>query len=183
MNCGYHPTDPEWQEHLDVAAARSAFSFAGVHQIVSEIDKPMDENTQVLIDGTMLELERNIFRDLSSLKYERRIFLSETGRDVFGEDVIHSNEQFDDTLNATLRFHLHPKIQASVTQDHGTVLLKLPSGVGGYFSCSEGEMTVEASVYLGQGIQPRKNSQIAINLPFNSQMAVPRVIRWSFRLA
>jgi uncharacterized heparinase superfamily protein len=89
--------------------------------------------------------------------YRRRLYVAESGEDVRGEDLIESPE----AQPFTLRFHLHPDVQANLQQDGGTVLLRLRSGSFWRLRADGGRLSLEESIYLG-GPEPRRSEQVVL---------------------
>ena len=89
--------------------------------------------------------------------HRRRLYVSESGEDIRGEDVIEADQPHP----FTLRFHLHPSVQASLQQDGEAVLMRLRSG-GGWILRADGvHLTLEDSIYLGSG-ELRKTEQVVL---------------------
>jgi uncharacterized heparinase superfamily protein len=75
-----------------------------------------------------------------------------------------------------VRFHLHPSVQASLTQD-GAVLFRLPSGMCWRLRAAGAEMSLGESVYLGSG-QARKTQQVVLSGTVGAEGAA---VRWALR--
>jgi uncharacterized heparinase superfamily protein len=89
--------------------------------------------------------------------HRRRLYMSESGEDIRGEDVIEAaNPQ-----PYTVRFHLHPGVDASLQNDGESALLRLPSGHGWRLRAEGARMSIEESIYLG-GMEPRRTDQIVL---------------------
>ena len=58
------------------------------------------------------------------------------------------------------RFHIHPDIRVSPSQGGGA-LLKLASGEGWRFQAAGGTLSIEESIYVGNG-NPRRTEQLVI---------------------
>ena len=89
--------------------------------------------------------------------HRRRLYMSESGEDIRGEDAVEA----ESPQPYTVRFHLHPGVDASLQQDGETALLRLPSGNGWRLRAEGARMTLEESIYLG-GPEPRKTDQIVL---------------------
>ncbi|HEX3994285.1 MAG TPA: heparinase II/III-family protein, partial [Acetobacteraceae bacterium] len=89
--------------------------------------------------------------------HRRRLYLSESGEDIRGEDVIEA----ESPQPFTLRFHLHPSVQASLQQDGAAVLMRLRSGGGWILRADAAPLTLEESIYLGSG-ELRKTEQVVL---------------------
>jgi uncharacterized heparinase superfamily protein len=59
----------------------------------------------------------------------------------------------------TIRWHLHPNVQASLSQNGQTALLRTASGGGWRLRIESGSLTLESSVYCGNA-NPRRTMQI-----------------------
>jgi uncharacterized heparinase superfamily protein len=84
--------------------------------------------------------------------------MADSGDDIRGEDAIEA----ESPQPYTIRFHLHPNVDASLQQDGEAVLLRLPSGSGWRLRADGARMTLEESVYLG-GATPRKAEQVVLS--------------------
>ncbi len=104
-----------------------------------------------------LEASHDGWRKPFGAIHRRRLYVAESGEDVRGEDVVEAPTP----QPYTLRFHLHPTVQASLQQDNETVLLRLPSGGGWRLRADGARMSIDESVYLG-GAQPRRAEQIVL---------------------
>ncbi len=127
-------------------------------------------------DGQHVELAHDGWRTLHGLTHARVLHLSADGRSIGGEDLLTTlttvdRTVFDRSLEASrgfglpfsLRFHLHPDVQAEALAD-GTVGLALQNGEDWVFSHEgEGVLTVEPSVWLERGrLRPRDTLQIVV---------------------
>ena len=60
----------------------------------------------------------------------------------------------------TLRFHLHPRVLVSPIRDGAEFLLRLPSGIGWRLHQTGAHLSLDNSIYLGEGSRPLKTKQI-----------------------
>lgn len=108
------------------------------------------------------------------LIHYRRLFLSPDGHDLRGEDTLtlvkggkktleraRAKRKSPDGPHFDLRFHLHPDVEADLT-DKG-VDLTLPSGEVWRMMQSGGEVEIEESVYLPRAAGPRATKQIVVH--------------------
>ena len=86
-----------------------------------------------------------------------RTYLAESGEDVRGEDAVEAPTP----QPFSLRFHLHPEVNASLQQDGEAVLLRLRSGGGWRLRADGARMSLEESIYLG-GPEPRRSEQVVL---------------------
>jgi uncharacterized heparinase superfamily protein len=102
--------------------------------------------------------------------HSRRIYISESGEDIRGEDAVESAEP----QPFVVRFHLHPGVEASLQQDGEAVLLRLPSGGGWRLRADGARVSLEESVYLG-GAEPRHAEQVVLT----GHQDGPQQVRWA----
>ena len=108
------------------------------------------------------------YRQLFGIFHERKIFLSTDGQTLKGQDILRYNgEPTNIPTEAVIRFHLHPRITASQTNNK-TILLKLPARMVSWkFICSNGKIVLEDSITALNG-KPQKCQQIVIRLPLTT---------------
>jgi uncharacterized heparinase superfamily protein len=99
--------------------------------------------------------------------------LSPDGGEVRGEDSLigTGGNEF------AARFHLHPRVQASLAGGGQAVLVKPPRGKGWTMRATGGKLAVEDSVYLGDGTMKR-SQQIVIAGPLEGRGTT---VRWIFK--
>lgn len=164
VNCGGDSAPASWRASLRQCAAHSAAQIGerepigfgkdgGVKSAPQSIAVERFETDQ----GQSVTLTHDGFGAPSS----RTLFLGDGGEDLRGED------RFDGTAGVpmTLRFHLHPDVQASLAQDGASVLLRLPGGSGWRFRSGGAALSLEDSVYCGRrraGSQARRSQQIIL---------------------
>src|SRR6201986_5609833 len=87
------------------------------------------------------------FKKTPGLTHARQLFLAADGEDLRGEDRLtgRAGQSF------AIRFHLHPNVQASLTQDGNAVLLRLPGGIGWRLRTQGAVLSIAESIYLGSG--------------------------------
>ena len=98
------------------------------------------------------------------------MYLAESGDDIRGEDAIEAASP----QPYTLRFHLHPSVNASLQQDGEAVLLRLPSGIGWRLRAEGARMTLEESIYLG-GAEPKRTEQVVLT----GYADGPQQVKWA----
>ncbi|MCB1532825.1 MAG: heparinase II/III family protein [Alphaproteobacteria bacterium] len=174
VSCGTHPTSEDWRDSLRSTAAHSAVTLdhrnayeigAGGHFMrrTKDIDIIREENK----DAALLEGSHDGYVSVNGMTHRRRLFLSDGGHDLRGEDLFTSNigkpiEALGRPVDVAVRFHIHPRVQVSLVKDDEEALLRLPNGIGWRFSFSAGHLALEDSIYLGQGAHPRKTKQLVI---------------------
>ncbi|MCF8473465.1 MAG: heparinase II/III family protein [Emcibacter sp.] len=124
---------------------------------------------------------------LSSLGvvHHRAIYMNEKGDDIRGEDILEWRHienragQKDEEMKFDARFHLHPNVAIIRQEAKDRLLLRLPNAKCWQFQCSGGAMSVEDSVYFGQGLRQQNSQQIVISGKILSKATT---IKWSLRL-
>lgn len=187
VNCGTHPLCGDWQHILKSTAAHTALT--------------MDERNacEILPDGhigrapaapklrrndsksgMLIEAEHAGYQTSFGVAHMRRLYLTDKGRDLRGEDVLLQDGQrvLKNAVPFALRFHLHPRVHANIVQGGQDVLLKVPHGRGWRFRQEGAELSLEPSVYLGRGGVPRKTMQIVLRENFDGGM-LP--IKWALQ--
>lgn len=133
--------------------------------------------------GVWLDLEHDGYQRRFGLKHRRRIFLSDDGLDLRGEDSL---EPFEERFNAPqltgrnvdIRFHLHPDVEATPTQDGAAAILRLPDKSGWMFRARGADLNIDHSLYVdGDGLMHRTR-QIVLILPLSD---FPLSINWSVK--
>ncbi|HET6308986.1 MAG TPA: heparinase II/III family protein [Rhodopila sp.] len=165
VNCGAFPAGPaEWH---DAARATAAHSTLVIGDLNSSELKPdglgrrpqnVEANRQEAAGAHWLDVSHDGWKKPFNAVHRRRLYLAESGEDVRGEDSIEAAEP----QPFTLRFHLHPDVQASVQQDGAAVLLRLKSGTFWRLRADGAQLNLEETIYLG-GTEPRRGEQIVLN--------------------
>lgn len=181
VNCGaYRGVSAQWKAAMRTTAAHSTLVVANTPS--SDIDdagrlsagprtvtcKRTEEDGKQWITAS-----HDGYRARFGLIHERQIFLDADGDDLRGEDRLtgQAGQAF------AIRFHLHPLVQASLTQDGSAALLRLPSGVGWRLRAEGAVLSLADSVYLGTGTM-RKTLQVVLEGHVGSQGAS---VRWAIR--
>lgn len=166
VNCGGIPKDTGRSE----GAWRSACAATAAHATVTVADTNAcdlgDEGgiigaAQVSIqrfeegDISGIEMSHDGYRDAFGLTHHRILRLSGDGDVLAGRDILHGKAGYE----FTLRWHLHPSVQASLSQGEQTVLLRTASGSGWRLRVEGRPLSIESSIYCG-GIAPRRTLQI-----------------------
>lgn len=170
VNCGTHPLDATWADHLRATAAhsgltiddRNAYEICADHHIGRSAAN-IAARRDLAGAGMMLTMSHDGYAPLNGLVHTRRMILSTDGKILEGEDWLASDAPLLKPSNFTVRFHLHPRVQVSLIQDGQAALLRLPSGGGWRFSKTGGTLSLEPSIYCGSGTTPRKTQQLVIS--------------------
>lgn len=181
VNCGaYRGDSAQWQTAMRTTAAHSTLVVENTPS--SEIDpagrlgtgprtvtcKRTEEDGKQWVNAT-----HDGYRPSFGVIHGREIFLAADGDDLRGEDRLTGRPGH----TFAIRFHLHPLVQASLTQDGSAALLRLPSGAGWRLRAEGAVLSLADSVYLGTGTM-RKSLQVVLEGHVGSQGAT---VRWAIR--
>jgi len=104
------------------------------------------------------------------------IGIDKINSDVVGFDELKIKKN-NGSIRYSIRFHLYPGIDASLTLSGKSVLLKLKKNKSILFLCNEGKISLEKSVFLG-GNKLLNNLCINIAGNLNNEN---KVIKWVFK--
>lgn len=178
VNCGALPGPEGWSAAQRATAAHSTLVVADTNsaELLSEgrlgrraaavRTAREDGDEQIAVTAT-----HDGYATRFDLVHRRRLALDPAGTVLSGEDALVGPS----ARPATLRFHLHPRVEATLTQDGRSVLLRLPSGMGWRFQADDAVPALEESLYLGNG-ERQRTRQIIVGMGPDT----PR-LRWSFR--
>ncbi|MEM7546799.1 MAG: heparinase II/III family protein [Pseudomonadota bacterium] len=128
------------------------------------------------------------------LVHHRRISLTGDGTDLRGEDRVIAEgpgpaAAFDQAAGVenrmgipfTIRFHLHPDVEADIFLAGGAVRLRAPSGDTWVMRQLGGDLKIEDSVYLDEArVAPRATKQIVVRSMATNYRGQ---VKWAFRRA
>lgn len=180
VNCGAHVDGGrEWGPSMRATAAHSTLIIGDVNS--SEVISTGGfGHRPVTVEAERREFDGNLILNCShdgyaktfGIVHHRTYYLAADGMDVRGEDRLRGAG----TAPVAVRFHLHPRVQASPTADETGIILKLPDGSGWRFRFRGGKAAISESVYLGNGM-PRRTEQIVIKA---QHQGAETAINWRF---
>ena len=166
VNCGgYHGANAQWRAAARTTAAHSTLIVADTNAGELRAEGGFARAPRLIAceraedDGAQwFQASHDAYEPSFGLIHARQLFLAADGDDLRGEDRLtgRAGHAF------AIRFHLHPSVQASLTQEGSTVLLRLPSGTGFRLRAQGAVMSLAESVYLGGG-EPRKSQQVVLD--------------------
>ena len=166
VNCGAsEDTTEAWKHALRSTAAHSTVVINDTNSTKIDIEGGYLQNPgQVTssrreIEGSsIIEASYDGYLSTFDLIHRRLIMLAPDGDEIQGEDnIIGSGDK-----RYTVRFHLHPNIQATVLPSKNSVLLKPRKGVGWRFTCLDRKLALEESIYFVENGMRRRTLQIVI---------------------
>lgn len=182
VNCGAAPAaEGEWRDALRATAAHSTLVLSDTNS--SEL-KPeglgrrvetVEADRQEANGAQWLEAAHDGWLRQFGMRHRRRLYLSESGDDLRGEDLLEADREVQ-VPGFAVRFHLHPAVVASLQQDEAGVLLRLPSGVGWRLRAKSARVAIEESIHLAA--DARRSQQVALHAEAGAssvQWAISRV--------
>ncbi|MBN07628.1 MAG: hypothetical protein CMM45_07345 [Rhodospirillaceae bacterium] len=166
VNCGStRQMGLKWQQALRTTAAHSTVVVDDTNS--SELGKNGGlgkrghtvQCSRREIDGrSVLEVSSDGYKGLFDLQHRRFLMMSSDGTELLGEDLLigTGGKRF------TIRFHLHPNVQATLIQNGNAVLLKPRRGRGWKLVSPDTEVLLEESIYIENADHPRRTQQIVI---------------------
>lgn len=182
VNCGAAPAaEAAWRDALRGTAAHSTLTLADTNSAelreegLGRRPERVEIERQEANGAQWLEIGHDGYRRTHGVVHRRRLYLSETGDDLRGEDSL---EPFPGAGTPwAIRFHLHPSVTAVLQEEEGGVLMRLPGGHGWRFRARGARVELEESVYLAA--DPRRTSQIVLTSDGEAetvQWAISRVV-------
>ena len=169
VNCGTHPTSAQWQDALRSTPAHNTLIVDDRNMCDLNKDGTMGHRPKTVVvdrddkkDGVLIDACHDGYVPINGITHRRRFFMSDKGRDFRGEDNLTCATGLAAEHEVALRFHLHPKVMVSLIQGGEEALLRLGNGTGWRFTANGGKLEIENSVYLGEGVRPRKTKQLVI---------------------
>lgn len=185
VNCGSHPTNPDWQDTLRFTAAHSTLTIddRNAYEIhkdgsLSRKAKKVTLNREDHIGAVLLDCDHDGYVPVNGITHRRRLYYADQGHDLRGEDTLDCTTGLTKSHDITLRFHLHPKVSVSLVKDGEEAILALPGGTGWRFTASGAPLSLEDSIYLGEGIRPRKSKQLVITAKMDADKLQ---IKWALQ--
>lgn len=196
-NCGSHPdVDPVWRSATRgtdghstlIITGQDAADFIPLRSVGLDVPagpvgvaaKRMEERDDILIDS-----QHGAWKDSVGLVYRRRLFMSEAGDRLTGEDslfrpVSSGTTDLTEKIPFDVRFHLHPNV--SLKRDGPHLRLALPGGAAWLFKTNHKNRSIDRSVYLARGTV-EKCWQLVLSGaadPNGDATCEDNAIRWAF---
>jgi uncharacterized heparinase superfamily protein len=167
VNCGAATEgDSQWQKACRTTAAHSTAQLDNRNSSEIRDDGAIGRRPSIILcnredeDGnSLLSMSHDGYLAPLSIIHKRQLYLTADGEDLRGEDIFTgpAGHPF------TIRFHLHPRVQASLSKDSHQTLLRLPGGSGWRLRAEIGHMRLEESIYLEAPNRPRRSQQVVVD--------------------
>ncbi len=181
VNCGAQPARRSWGRVQRLTAAHSTLVLDDTNSSKFSGDGGLLRRP-ANVSCRREEGEGNLWLDMShdgylprfGLVHQRRLYLSINGEDLRGEDSLEgaSRHAF------AIRFHLHPKVRATLAQDGNSVLLRAGRAGGWRFRAHGASLALEPSVYLGRAGEVRRCQQMVL---VGRTGEVPGAVKWALQ--
>jgi len=202
--CGFSEQQPQnWARPIRAAAAHSTLVLDDrspgrlllsewkrqtVGDAVDYVAGPVKAIRKEQESGIWLESHHEGYLGTYGLSHRRRLFMPRDGHDIRGEDSLFAPMGTvpirRDQVPFAIRFHVHPQVRVSLSQDKSSALLVVNGKSGWRFRTDGGQVSLEDSVYLATGVSPVKTQQLVIyGQGFCDSDGESRSnrVRWSFR--
>ena len=181
VNCGaYRGPKSSWSRVARASAAHSVLVVADTNSTEIREDGALGRGPSSIAreraehEGQQwISATHDGYRERFGLIYARQLFLAADGEDLRGEERLTGRPG----AAFAVRFHLHPSVQASLTQGEGAALFRLPSGMRWRLRAVGAEMSLGESIYLGSG-EARKTQQVVLSGTVGADGAA---VRWALR--
>jgi len=181
VNCGaYRGPKSSWSRVARASAAHSVLVVADTNSTEIREDGALGRGPSSIAreraehEGQQwISATHDGYRERFGLTYARQLFLAADGEDLRGEERLTGRPG----AAFAVRFHLHPSVQASLTEGEGAALFRLPSGGRWRLRAAGAEMSLGESVYLGSG-EARKTQQVVLSGTVGADGAA---VRWALR--
>ncbi len=129
--------------------------------------------------GSIFTGSQDGYQKSHGVTHHRQLFLSANGLDLRGLDNFEPNElgRVAKPNPFAIRFHLHPSVRATISQDGASAMLVLANKTGWRFSARGAQLKLEDSVYLPEDGRIRKTSQLVLR----GTTARPGKVLWAFK--
>lgn len=177
VNCGAAPAaGDDWQDAVRATAAHSTVTISDTNSAELRLGglgrrpETVEAHRQEANGAHWLDISHDGYRLPFEATHYRRLYVSESGEDVRGEDAIDAPAG----VSYSIRFHLHPSVTATLETDPDAVLLRLHSGAFWRLRADGVRPALEDSLYLG-GTEPRPSRQVVLCAEADG----PQQIKWA----
>ncbi len=137
--------------------------------------------TQMSKEGTIFSGSHDGYEKSHGVIHERELFLNASGVDFRGQDRFGVDgerlERRGEPVPFAIRFHLHPSVRATISQDGASAMLLLANKTGWRFSARGAQLKLEDSVYLPEDGRVRKTTQLILR----GAVGGPNKVMWAFK--
>lgn len=192
VNCGAgerdKPLKPELARMTRTTAAHNALVLANTNAAQIRRDGYIGRGPEEVrysrregAEGVWLDLDHDGYLRRYGVLHKRRLFLAANGLDLRGEDSLLMAEGRLKSngvagRDVDIRFHLHPDVEATPTQDGEAAILRLPDKHGWMFRARGAKLTIDDSLFIDGNGAMRRTKQLVLNTPLHE---IPMAVNWS----
>ncbi|MBI28975.1 MAG: hypothetical protein CFH21_00333 [Alphaproteobacteria bacterium MarineAlpha5_Bin11] len=110
---------------------------------------------------------------------KRILEITNDGKYIRGFDQIISLKKINKNNNFKIRFHLMPTCECVVTNNNKKVIIKTKNNVAWEFESQNSSLSIEESIYIGQGNLILKTNQIVLSGLVDN---INKTINWKFKV-
>ncbi len=185
VNCGTHPTSADWQDALRSTPAHNTLIIDDRNMCDVHLDGSITHRPKTIVvdrddkkETCLVDACHDGYVPVNGITHRRRFYMSDKGFDFRGEDNLTCSLGLATAHDIAIRFHLHPKVMVSLIKGGAEALVRLGNGMGWRFTIVGGTLALENSIYLGEGIRPRKTKQLVIRGTMDSDH---RQFKWALQ--
>jgi len=182
VNCGAATKgDSQWQRACRTTAAHSTAQLDNRNSSEIRDDSEIGRRPSSVLcnrddegGNSFLSMSHDGYLATLSTIHKRQLYLTADGEELRGEDIFTgpAGHPF------TIRFHLHPRVQASLSKNSQQTLLRLPGGSGWRLRAETGHMRLEESIYLETPNRPRRSQQVVVKGVTENEATV---VKWELQ--
>lgn len=179
VNCGAAPAaEDAWRDALRATAAHSTLILSDTNSAelrpegLGRRPEHVKADRQESDGAQWLDASHDGWKRPFAAIHRRRLWLSESGDDLRGEDTVEAEVR----PAYEMRFHLHPRVVATLAEE-GTVSLRLPSGAIWRLRAAGVRVSLEDSVHAAG--EPKPAQQVVLHAEAGTpsvQWAIRRVV-------
>ncbi len=181
VNCGAMiDGGTAWRSAMRATAAHSTLTVSDTSAEPQRGGPAVPQAAVTEQEGAWLvEAQHNGYAARFGLIHKRAIYCDAQGHDWRGEDtLLPAGHHAPERHMFALRFHLHPRVRATISQDQTTVLIRLPDKSGWRFRVRGGQVRLSSSIYVADGETVQRCEQIVIGGSSDAQGAQ---VRWALQ--
>ncbi|HEX8261279.1 MAG TPA: heparinase II/III family protein, partial [Allosphingosinicella sp.] len=127
---------------------------------VSQVELVRDETAGIV----MVEASHDGYVRRFGLVHQRQLTLAADGRELRGQDLLtlQGRRRRPDPIPYSVRFHLHPDVEAATTADGQGALLRVRGRTVWQFRCRGGRLAIEDSLWIDGNCALRETSQLVV---------------------
>ena len=180
VNCGAMVDGgTAWRSAMRATAAHSTLTISDTNAEPQRGHSESQASVTEQEGAWLVEASHNGYAARYGLTHKRAIYCDAEGQDWRGEDsLLPVGPNAPERHMFALRFHLHPRVRATISQDQTTVLIRLPDKSGWRFRVRGGQVRLTSSIYVADGETVQRCEQIVVGGSTDAQGAQ---IRWALQ--